>query len=92
MACRSQSNPRFTSSDEVPPELAVLGSRSVLHRPVDTTGWTGSAQSIAGVDHFDDRSHVLVHPSVFGAILCQQRHVEKIGFCVVCVFAELLTK
>ena len=67
MACRPQSNPTFTSSDGVPPELAVLG----FQRAPAYTGQTGlryrsdrSAQGFAGVDRFDDRSRVLAHSSV----------------------------
>ena len=67
MACRSQSNPTFTSSDGVPPELAVLDLREL---PA-CTGQTGrrnrsdrSAQGFAGVDRFDDRPRVLAHSSV----------------------------
>jgi len=40
-------------------------------KPVGTTGPTGLAHGFIGVDSFDDRSCVLAHPSVFGAILCQ---------------------
>jgi hypothetical protein len=67
VACRPQDNPTFTSSDGVPPELAVLGFR---RRPA-CTGQTGRrhwsnrpAQGFAGVDRFDDRSLVLAHSSV----------------------------
>ena len=67
MACRPQSNPTITSSDGVPPELAVLG----FQRVPACTGQTGrryrsdrSAQGFAGVDCFDDRSRVLAHSSV----------------------------
>ena len=58
VACRPQSNPRSTSSDGVPPELAVLGLREL---PA-CTGQTGrrnrsdrSAQGFCCVDRFDDR-------------------------------------
>ena len=64
----------MTSSDGVPPELVVLGFQRIPAR----TGLTGRrhrsdrpAQSFVGVDRSDDRSRVLVHSSVFGAILCQ---------------------
>ena len=67
MACRPQSNPTITSSDGVPPELAVLG----FQRAPACTGQTGrryrsdrSAQGFAGVDRYDDRSCVLAHSSV----------------------------
>ena len=62
----------ITSSDGVPPELAVLG----FQRASACTGQTGwryrsdqSAQGFAGVDHFDDRSRVLAHSSVL-ALFC----------------------
>ena len=65
----------MTSSDEVPPELDVLG----LQRGPSCTSQTGRrhqsdrpSQGFAGVDRFDDRSRVLAHSSVFGANLCQQ--------------------
>ena len=65
----------MTSSDGVPPELAFLG----LQRGLACTSQTGRrhwsdqpALGFAGVDRFDDRSRVLAHSSVFGAILCQQ--------------------
>ena len=29
-----------------------------------------------GVDHFDDRSRILVHSSVFGVILCQHLAID----------------
>ena len=67
MACRPQSNPTITSSDGVPPELAVLG----FQRAPAYTGQTGrryrsdrSARGFAGVDRFDDRSRILAHSSV----------------------------
>ena len=44
MAYRTQSNPSSTSSDGVPPELAILGLREALPapvRPVGSTGQTG---------------------------------------------------
>ena len=84
MSCRSQDNPTFTSSDGVPPKLAVLGFR---RRPA-CTGQTGRrhrsdrpAQGFAGVDGFDDRLHVLAHSSVFGANLCQ--HLENTNIFIV---------
>ena len=53
MACRLQDNPRSASSDEVPPELVVLGFRGVSA----SSGLTGlknrsdrSAQDLAGED------------------------------------------
>ena len=74
MACRLRATLASVSSDRVPPELAVLGLRDVLL----CSGQTGrhsrsdrSAQDLAGVDRFDNRSRVLAHPSVFGANLCQ---------------------
>ena len=67
MVCRPQSNPTFTSSDGVPPELAVLGLRELTAY----TGQTGrrnrsdrSAQGFRCVDRFDDRPRVLAHSSV----------------------------
>ena len=67
MACRSQSNPSVTSSDGVPPELAVLG----FQRSPAWTGQTGRrhrsdqpAQGFVGVDRSDDRSRVLAQSSV----------------------------
>jgi len=79
VACRSQNNPRSTSSDGVPPEFEVLGLREAL-LVTRLTGWRyrsdRSTQDFVTVDRFDDRSHVLLHSSVFGAILCQ--HSENI--------------
>ena len=49
MAYRTQSNPSSTSSDGVPPELAVLGFRGAVPAPSDRP-----AQGFAGVDRFDD--------------------------------------
>ena len=71
MAYRPQSNPRFTSSDGIPPELEVLGLRGVLCR----TGLTGrhnrSDLSVRrepiGEDHVDD-PRVLAFSSVLAQI------------------------
>ena len=69
----------MTSSDGVPLELAVLG----FQRSPARTGLTGRrhrsdrpAQSFVGVDRSDDRSRVLVHSSVFGAILFQHLAID----------------
>ena len=43
MVCRTQRNPSYTSSDGVPPELAILGfyeALLALVRPVGGTGQT----------------------------------------------------
>ena len=68
----------FTSSDGVPPELAVLG----FQRNPACTGQTGRqhrsdrpAQDFGGVDHFDDRLHVLAHSSVLAG-LCVNRNIN----------------
>ena len=57
----------MTSSDGVPPELAVLG----FQRSPAWTGQTGRrhrsdrpTQGFVGVDRLDDRSRVLAHSSV----------------------------
>ena len=57
MACRSQNNPNSSSSDSVPPELEMVGSREILF----VIGLTGlshrsdrSAQDFAAADRFDD--------------------------------------
>ena len=47
MACRPQDNPRSASSDEVPPELVVLGLREASLRP---TGLTGRRRASSGFD------------------------------------------
>jgi len=41
VAYRTQSNPSSTSSDGVPPELAVLGFREAVPAPVRPVGGTG---------------------------------------------------
>ena len=52
----------------VPPELTVLGLRGALPEPVRPVG--GSGQT--GLPRvWRDRSCILAHSSVFGAILCQ---------------------
>ena len=65
--CRPQGNPSCASSDGVPPELAFLGHRGVLH-PTGQTGWRNrsdrSAQGIAGSNRFDDLLCVLAHSNV----------------------------
>ena len=81
MACRPQSNPTITSSDGVPPELAILG----FQRVPACTGQTGrryrsdrSAQDFAGVDRCDDRSCILAHSSVL-ARFCVSRWLTGEG-------------
>ena len=67
MACRPQSNPSRTSSDEVPPELAFLGLRGSLLHTGQTGLWNRSdrfAQGIAGLERFDNLLRILAHSSV----------------------------
>ena len=63
MAYRPQSNPRFMSSDGVPPELEVLGFPGVLGR----TGLTGRRGEPVGEDRVDDL-RVLALSSVLAQI------------------------
>ena len=71
MAYRPQSNSRSTSSDGVPPELEVLGFRSILYR----TGLTGRHnwsdrsvhRELVGEDRVDD-PRVLALSSVLAQI------------------------
>ena len=86
MPCRPQSNPTFTNSDGVPPELVVLGFR---RRPA-CTGQTGRryrsdrpAQGFAGVDRFDDCPRILAHSRVLTRFCVNTTPItDQIRLCI----------
>ena len=79
MACRPQNNPTITSSDGVPPELAVLGLREfpACTGRQNLPDW--SAQGFLYVDRFDDRPRVLAHSSVLARFCVNKLFGDSAG-------------